>query len=552
MELVKYFFRRSWAVLALATVSGLVSGVSSAALAIVVGRALTGEREAATAWTFFALCLLSLLSKMCTEFSLLRLTQAAILHLRIDLSRKLLHTPWKKLQAIGKAELQGILNHDIGVFTDMFQLIPHAFCNVIIVVVCFGYMAWLSLQMFAVFSIFFLTASLLYHFLERIPLRYIDKLRSQMDVLRKHFRDLVEGSRELQMNAKRGRIFVEQSIATDSLRLRDMFIRTVAGYSWIANIGAVMFYVAIGAAVFLIPRWLPQSSAVITAFTVILLYIIGPVSQILGVLRPLRQAGASLKKIGQLGESLDEIRQIRDSEGADPFSKGGSLRLDLQGICHRYQTDGEESQFVLGPLDLTVDQNEILFVVGGNGSGKSTLAMLLLGIYEPEKGSISLNGVRVDKTNIDSYRQNFSVVFSDFHLFEQLVGAESVDVAARAAYYIEKFGMSHKVKIDGDRFTAKELSSGQRKRLALVSSYLEDRAVYVFDEWAADQDPTFKRVFYTEILPDLKANGKAVIVITHDDAYFSCADRVVKLENGRLQTEKARVWDGTSSLLRSI
>ena len=74
----------------------------------------------------------------------------------------------------------------------------------------------------------------------------------------------------------------------------------------------------------------------------------------------------------------------------------------------------------------------------------------------------------------------------------------------------------------------------QPKRLALLVAYLEDRPVYVFDEWASDQDPTYKDVFYRQLLPELRARGKAVVVITHDDHYFSVADRCLRLERGKL------------------
>jgi len=186
-------------------------------------------------------------------------------------------------------------------------------------------------------------------------------------------------------------------------------------------------------------------------------------------------------------------------------------------------------------LNLTIHQGEIVFIVGGNGSGKTTLAMLLLGLYEPEMGSIVLNGTSVNEANLDKYRQYFSAVFSDFHLFEQLLGTDRHDLSVQATRYVEILNMAHKVKVVDGKFSTINLSTGQRKRLALVSSYLEDRPIYLFDEWAADQDPVFKRIFYTELLPDLKVRGKTILVITHDDAYFSCADRIIKLEDGHLQ-----------------
>jgi putative ATP-binding cassette transporter len=66
----------------------------------------------------------------------------------------------------------------------------------------------------------------------------------------------------------------------------------------------------------------------------------------------------------------------------------------------------------------------------------------------------------------------------------------------------------------------------------LLTAYIEDRPIYVFDEWAADQDPFFKRVFYYNFLPELKARGKAVLVISHDDRYYNVADRIIRLDCG--------------------
>jgi putative ATP-binding cassette transporter len=225
--------------------------------------------------------------------------------------------------------------------------------------------------------------------------------------------------------------------------------------------------------------------------------------------------------------------------GCDPFGPQQSLRIELDGVCYRHSRVDEDGRFLFGPIDLTIDQGEVLFIVGGNGSGKTTLAMLLLGFYRPETGQIKLNGVPLDESNLFFYRQRFSAVFTDFHLFEQLVFLDEPELCDRATAYIEALGMARHVKVSDGRFSTVNLSTGQRKRLALVASYLEDRPVYLFDEWAADQDPAFKRIFYTSLLPELKARGKTVIVITHDDAYFTHADRVIKLDNGILDGRTA-------------
>jgi putative ATP-binding cassette transporter len=288
----------------------------------------------------------------------------------------------------------------------------------------------------------------------------------------------------------------------------------------------------IGVLVFVVPAWMPQSGKVLATTTVVLLYLIRPIIELVGSLPSLRQAAIALDRIELLdGELGNGVTQPKSGEC---FASMGPLHLKLTGVCHGYTGATEDRRFTLGPVDLEIYQGEIVFIVGGNGSGKTTLAMLLLGLYAPEAGEINLNGVPVTNDNRVSYRQMFSAVFTDFHLFEQLLDVDQDSLRSKAIHYINRLGMHHKVKVVGNRFSTISLSSGQRKRLAMVSAYLEDRPIYLFDEWAADQDPAFKRVFYAELLPELKAKGKTVVVITHDDAYFSCADRVIKVQEGRL------------------
>ncbi|WP_040818636.1 ATP-binding cassette domain-containing protein [Nocardia jiangxiensis] len=195
---------------------------------------------------------------------------------------------------------------------------------------------------------------------------------------------------------------------------------------------------------------------------------------------------------------------------------------------------GDESGFALGPLDLVFEPGQISFVIGGNGSGKSTLAKLITGLYVPRTGSISLGDERIDHENIEWFRQNCSAVFTDFHLFEDYLGFDRPGIDEEVRGYLEDLQIAHKVTVQDGRLSTIALSQGQRKRLALLTALLEDRQIYVFDEWAADQEPRFREVFYTEILAGLKRRGKTVIVITHDDRYFDHADQIVKLDFGKV------------------
>ena len=212
--------------------------------------------------------------------------------------------------------------------------------------------------------------------------------------------------------------------------------------------------------------------------------------------------------------------------------------LELKGITHSYHRELDDNHFMVGPVDLVFHPGELVFLVGGNGSGKSTLAKLITGLYPPESGEIRVDGRPVTDANRDDYRQLFSAVFADFFVFETLLGLESVNLDASAQAYLSQLHLQSKVRIKHGALSTTALSQGQRKRLALLTAYLEDRPFYLFDEWASDQDPQFKDVFYRQLLPELKARGKAVLVITHDDRYFGLADRVLKLDYGQLVCEQ--------------
>lgn len=184
---------------------------------------------------------------------------------------------------------------------------------------------------------------------------------------------------------------------------------------------------------------------------------------------------------------------------------------------------------------------ELIFIVGGNGSGKSTLAKLITGLYIPETGNVYLDDNLIDNHNLEWYRQQFSVVFSDFYLFDRFLGLDSNDLDIQTQKYLVQLQLDHKVKVNNGVLSTTDLSQGQRKRLALVTAYLEDRPIYMFDEWASDQDPVFKEIFYTQLLAELKNRGKTVLVISHDDQYFYLADRIVKLEYGQVKTEHLNI-----------
>ena len=230
-------------------------------------------------------------------------------------------------------------------------------------------------------------------------------------------------------------------------------------------------------------------------------------------------------------------------------SRNAARRFQCEQRGNRCREQVRDLRHAQPGLSLALRPAEVVFVVGGNGSGKTTLAKLLVGLYEPEDGDVVLDGKVVSQAERESYRQLFSAVFSDFHIFDAALGLDADDGDARASELLEALALSHKVRIDSGVFSTTKLSTGQQKRLALLIACLEDRPICVFDEWAKDQDPSYKDVFYTEILPSLRARGKCVLVITHDDRYFHLADRCLKLEYGRLLGEDDATADAQGAPL---
>jgi putative ATP-binding cassette transporter len=261
----------------------------------------------------------------------------------------------------------------------------------------------------------------------------------------------------------------------------------------------------------------------------------GPIWALIGAMPTLARGQEALAQIEELGISLDEAAGPSARAAAALPATGGVLEVTMEGVQFGYETTEQAGRgFTLGPIDFRMRPGELIFVIGGNGSGKSTFVNVLAGLYPPQQGRLAIAGVDVTDANRSAYSENFSVVFSDFHLFEKLLGLRGPELQSRTESYLTLLRIQDKVKFRGDAYSTIDLSQGQRKRLALVTAYLEDRPFYVFDEWAADQDPEYKEVFYSRLLPDLRDRGKAVVVITHDDRYFHLGDRVLKLDEGRL------------------
>ncbi|HEX3558585.1 MAG TPA: cyclic peptide export ABC transporter [Pyrinomonadaceae bacterium] len=540
MKIVAFLIKYSRATLILAVVAGVISGASNTGLLAVINAALrrNGPGMTTLLWLFVGLCILLPVTRFIAEVLLIRLGQGALVDLRMQLSGRILAAPLRHLEEIGAARLLAVLSDDVPVITNALLAIPILCINIAIVIGSLIYLGWLSWAVLLAVLFFMLLGIVTYQLPILKAMRHLRLAREDGDALFGHFRALTEGTKELKLHSRRRQAFLDGTLKTTALNFRrhnvtGMEILTAAN-SW----GQILVFVVVGLVLFALPAVRDVSAVTLTGYTLILLYLMTPLQVIMTTLPNLSRANVSLGKVEELGLTLASKSKEMDSTGQfDSASAWESL--ELVNVTHSYQREGEESRFILGPINLTLTPGELVFLVGGNGSGKTTLAKLIMGLYGPEGGELLFNSVPVTDESRESYRQHFSVVFSDFFLFESLLGLDAPELDEKARRYLTLLRLENKLKIEDGVLSTTDLSQGQRKRLALLTAYLEDRPIYLFDEWAADQDPLFKEIFYYQLLPELKARGKTVVAISHDDKYYHVGDRIVKLDDGKISFDKS-------------
>jgi putative pyoverdin transport system ATP-binding/permease protein len=533
MRLIKFLLRASGQLLAIAVLTGFLSGGTSAALIALISRVINGQGDtAALGSAFLGLVALALITSILSQGVLIRLAQQAVFKLRMQLSRQILASELTHLEQVGNARILATLTEDVQMVAQAVYTVPFLCIDLAIVTGCMVYVIWLSWQVFLMVIGLMVLAVTSAQFLMNRGDRLLASARNEQDTLFKHFRSITDGIKELKLHYPRRQSFLHEELEASAATFRQLNGKGLTLYAITATWGNLLLFFAIGFILFTLPHFLALSAATLSSYVLIFIYLMMPMDELFRFLPRLSQAGIALDKIQSLGLSL---HSRAETTLTPPAINPQWQRLELKQVTHSYHRENEASQFTLGEINLTLQPGELVFIVGGNGSGKSTLAKLITGLYIPESGAIYLDGQAIDNANREWYRQHFSVVFADFYLFDRLLGLDAPNLDQQAEQYLQQLQLDRKVKIESGKLSTIALSQGQRKRLTLLTAYLEDRPIYLFDEWASDQDPVFKEVFYHQFLPQLKAQGKTVLVISHDDRYFDTADRLIKLDYGQIE-----------------
>ncbi len=512
-----------------------LSGLSNAGLLAVVNSASNSAKKDGVNFRFFAIYVVLFLIFFITKRYSLKNAAIEVEKILRDardrISRKIMKIELITMEKLDSSSLFARLARDTAVISQASFQITGAVQSVIMIFFAMIYIFSISKIAFLIIIVISSIITVTYLSFTKEFSKTLLKVDKVEEGFLSSLTAIINGFKELKINSHKGRKVFEKHIeilnnlTNSKIKISDLFVTAIM-------YGEVFLYILLATIVFILPNLVSMDSATVVKLTAAILFIIGPFGMVVAIAPMVSKTDTAIKNIYDLEKKLDENDREefidKDFEEIQDFKT-----IKLKNVEFHYVNDNGENLFSIGPINMTIKKGNIIFITGGNGSGKSTLIKTLLGLYYPQKGDIFVDDQKIDKYNIQSYRDLFSIILGDFYLFDRFYGLENIDKKL-VNQLLNEMQLSGSTKFIDGRFTNTNLSSGQRKRLALILSILEDKPIYVFDEWAADQDPEFRRYFYTKILKNLQAKGKTIIAVTHDDAYFNTADEVLKIDYGRM------------------
>ncbi|UDQ76934.1 multidrug ABC transporter permease/ATP-binding protein [Pectobacterium brasiliense] len=527
MELLRIVYQQyRWPFLAVILLSLLSAALGIGLIAFINLQLIeTVNQSLSVLPQFLGLLLLLMGVTLVSQLALTTLGHHFVYRLRGQFIKRILDTNIARIEQIGSAQLLASLSSDIRNITIAFVRLPELIQGIVLTIGSAAYLAWLSPKMLVVTSVWiaitlwggFMLVSRVYS--------HLTKVREAEDRLQKDYETVINGRKELTLNRERAQKLYEDIYQANAQDYRQNVIRADTFHLSAVNWSNIMMLGVIGAVFFMANNLGWADTNVAATYSLTLLFLRTPMLQAVGALPTLLSAQVAFNK----------LKRFDLADYQEPFSAAVAPAdwhtLELRNVVFRY----DDSGFEVGPINLVIKRGELVFLIGGNGSGKSTLAMLLTGLYTPVSGSLLLDNRPVTAETREDYQKLFSAIFTDFHLFGQMMGPHGTEPdTALVDSWLDRLNMRHKLMLEKHQVMNLQLSQGQRKRVALLLAVAEQRDILLLDEWAADQDPQFRRVFYLELLPQLCALGKTIVAISHDDHYFEHADRLLEMHQGTL------------------
>lgn len=465
------------------------------------------------------------------------LIEAMAQRLRLRISEKLLLGQLRFIETWGSGEIYTQVTQDISRLSSAAMTFINGFQATVLMTFALAYLGWLTPLGLLAAVVAIGAGMITYFWQDQSATRDLEQARAKEAEFFQGIDDLLRGFKEMKQSRAR-RIDLLAHLEAVSGDYRQLTVKAESKFLFTTLTSQSFMFVLVAVLVFALPAFIHGDRTVIFQFLATILFVIGPLETLVSSIPSISKASVALKNVQRLERELD-AGIAAEATGGGPLPAVGFQRIVLQGVHFSFVGGSVEESFDVGPVDLEIRRGEVLFIVGGNGAGKTTLLKLLTGLYPPDSGQVLVDDLPLLPPAYQAYREIFAAVFGDFHLFRRLYGIAMPDPAPLDRL-LEKLQIGQKTRLVDGVFTTTQLSAGQRKRLAYAVARLADRQIYVFDEFAADQDPGFRRFFYRELVPELKRQGKTVVAVTHDDRWFEVADRVVKMDYGRIVEASAR------------
>ena len=485
---------------------------------------------------YLVACLFILLMRSASEIMLVRVASEVAKELRTKFYRQISNAPLASLEKIGSAKFVASINIDVPRIVAGGRALPAILVNAITLIGMLAFLMYLNSDVFKLVMIAIFVGAICYQLPMIIGSKIFQRSRDVEDQLQQSIKGLIYGAKELKLDSNKRAMYFKQALLAREQQILSNEKKAQTILRATMSFGDLISFFVIGAVSFIFVNYYAISQEELVGVIMALLYVTSPIAILLASIPALTVASISYRKLNRL---IEEIPSEEFNITPVEITPWQSMRFDQ--VEYRYPSNTGETGFHVGPLDFEINKGEITFIIGGNGSGKSTLSKLLTLHYIPEAGNIYFGDNEVTPNSITSHRANIGAIYTDYFLFDELLLELTDELIATANQYLVMLQLADKVNIENGVFTTLSLSDGQRKRLALLVAFLEEKEFYLFDEWAADQDPEFKDIFYKVILPDLKAKGKAIVVISHDDKYFSIADKILVMEQGNLAKPAAKL-----------
>ncbi|WP_330982513.1 MULTISPECIES: multidrug ABC transporter permease/ATP-binding protein [Enterobacterales] len=486
---------------------------------------------------FLGLLLLLMAVTLGSQLALTVLGHHFVYRLRSEFIKRILDTQIERVEKLGSAALLAGLTSDVRNITIAFVRLPELVQGIILTFGSAAYLFFLSGKMLVITALWMVLTIWGGFVLVARVYKHMATLRETEDKLYNDYQTVLEGRKELTLNRERAEHIFNNLYIPDAKEYRHHIIRADTFHLSAVNWSNIMMLGAIGLVFWMANGLGWADTAVAATYSLTLLFLRTPLLSAVGALPTLLSAQVAFNKLNKF--SLAPYREAFPKPQAHPDWK----TLELREVAFHYQ----DNTFAIGPVNLTLNRGELVFLIGGNGSGKSTLAMLLTGLYQPVSGQILLDGQPLVADKPEDYRKLFSAVFTDPWLFDQLLGQEGQQADPQLVEkWLEQLKMGHKLKLENGKILDLKLSKGQKKRVALLLALAEERDIILLDEWAADQDPHFRREFYQVLLPLMQQMGKTIFAISHDDHYFIHADRLLEMRNGKLSELTGEERDAAS------